>query len=250
MSISRNAGRALLVLALPLAAALQAPRNLWSQDPSAGLIAHVFDERTNEALTTATVLIDGTPRPVTLSNQGRFALSGLSAGAHRIEVRSIGYSPFTLDVMLAAGQVVERRIPMSFTGDRLPDIAVESRHSRLLPRFNDFERRRQAGLGHYITRDEIQARGYLNMGDALRTVKGVRVDCGALDCRIRMARSSPSCGPSFWVDGQLARSFGSTTPISDVQGIEVYRGASDAPGEFAGTTAGCGVIVIWTRAAP
>jgi hypothetical protein len=250
MSISRNAGRALLVLALCLSAALRAPRNLWSQDPTAGLIAHVFDERTNEALTTVTVLVDGAQRPVTLSNQGRFVLSGLPAGAHRIEVRSIGYSPFTLDVTLAAGEVVERRIPMSFTGDRLPDIAVESRHSRLLPRFNDFERRRQNGLGHYITRDEIRARGYMSMGDALRTVKGVRVDCGALDCRIRMARSSPSCGPAFWVDGQLARSFGSTTPISDVQGIEIYRGASDAPGEFAGTTAGCGVIVIWTRAAP
>ena len=250
MSISRNTGRALLGLALPLATVLVAPRSLAAQEPAAGIIAHVFDDRTSEPLTAATILVGGTPRPVSVSNQGRFVLTGLSAGAHRIEVRAIGYSPFRLDVTLAPGEVVERRIPMNFTGERLPDIAVESRHSRLLPRYNDFERRRQAGLGHYITRDEIQARGYLSMGDALRTVKGVRVDCGALDCRIRMARSSPSCGPAFWVDGQLARSFGSTTPISDVQGIEVYRGASDAPGEFAGTTAGCGVIVIWTRAAP
>ncbi|MGH7562694.1 MAG: carboxypeptidase regulatory-like domain-containing protein [Gemmatimonadales bacterium] len=222
-----------------------------AQEPApGGVIGRVFDERTNEVLTDVLVYLDGTRREVNLSNQGRFVITGLPPGAHRLEVRAIGYRPYVLEVSLRAGQMAEHRFPMVFTGDRLPDVAVESRHSKLLPRFADFERRRQTGFGHFITRDEIQARGYMSMGDALRTVKGVRVDCGALDCLIRMARSTPQCFPSFWIDGTLARSFASTTPISDVQGIEVYRGPSDAPGEFAGTTAGCGVIVIWTRAAP
>ena len=57
-------------------------------------------------------------------------------------------------------------------------------------------------------------------------------------------------GPSYYIDGRLVHSFASTTPISDVQGIEVYRGAAEMPAEFTGDKAMCGVIAIWTRAAP
>ena len=55
---------------------------------------------------------------------------------------------------------------------------------------------------------------------------------------------------AFWIDGVFAPQFGATTPIMDVYGIEVYRGASDAPAEFAGSNAGCGVVAIWTRVTP
>lgn len=239
-----------------LLATLALGPGLAAQDPApdarprSGVIGRVYDERTNEVVTQALILVNGERRDITLSQQGRFVVTGLPAGGHRIEVRVIGYRPYVLEVTLGDGQILERRFPMIFTGDRLPDIRVESRASKLLPRFADFERRRNAGLGTYITRDEIRARGYLNMGDALRTLKGVRVDCSPFDCLIRMARSSPQCYPAFWVDGVRARSFASTTPIVDIQGIEVYRGPSDAPGEFGGDGAGCGVIVIWTRAAP
>lgn len=221
-----------------------------AQQKTSGLIGRIFDERTNEVLLQALIILDSTRQDVAISSQGRFVLSNLTPGQHRIEIRSIGYRPSILNITLTEGQVVERQFGMVFTGERLPDISVEARNSKLLPRFTDFERRRQNGLGHYITRDEIRARGYTKMGDALRTVKGVHVDCGAIECLIRMARSTAGCGPSFYVDGHMARSFAESTPINDVQGIEVYKGGADVPGEFAGDGAMCGVIVIWTRAAP
>ncbi|MBL8987755.1 MAG: hypothetical protein JNJ80_15900, partial [Gemmatimonadetes bacterium] len=67
---------------------------------------------------------------------------------------------------------------------------------------------------------------------------------------IKMTRAAPGCGPTYFVDGQVARSFAESTPISDVQGIEVYRGSAEVPAEFTGSDAMCGVIAIWTRAAP
>lgn len=221
-----------------------------AQASSAGLIGKIFDEKTNQILADVLILVDSTRRDVMVSSQGRFVLATLTPGRHTVEVRAIGYRPQILEVTLLDGQVMERDFPMSFTGDRLPDVAIEARNSKLLPRFADFERRRVQGMGVYITRDEIRARGYMRMGDALRTIQGVRVDCAEVDCVIHMTRATAGCYPTFYVDGRLARSFATSTPMSDVQGIEVYRGAAEMPGEFTGAGAMCGVIVIWTRAAP
>jgi len=217
---------------------------------ASGLIGHIFDERTNEAMTQGIIIVDSTRRNLQVSSQGRFVITGLSPGLHLIELRSVGYRPYVRSFATVDGQVVDLQFGMVFTGAQLPDLAVEARNSKLLPRFADFERRRVNGLGLYITREQIKAKGYMNMGDALKSMSGVKVDCGAIDCSIRMSRSTAGCGPTFYVDGRMARNFASDTPISDVQGIEVYRGAAEMPGEFAGDGAMCGVIAIWTRAAP
>jgi hypothetical protein len=221
-----------------------------AQPPSAGVIGRLHDDKTGEVVREAVIRLDSVRRDVSISSQGRFVLSKLAPGRHLLEILAIGYRPQAVEFTLAEGQVLERQFPMVFTGDQLADLSVEARNSKLLRRFADFERRRQVGLGTYITRDEIRARGYMSMGDALRTVHGVRVNCGAVECVPHMVSSAAGCYPIYYVDGQLARSFAATTPISDVQGIEVYRGAGEVPGEFAGSGAMCGVIAIWTRAAP
>ena len=227
-----------------------APAPVSAQAGGAGLIGRLFDEQTGQVISEAAIYVDSVFRDAPISSQGRFVLFRLTPGRHLLELRAIGYRPQAIQLTIAEGQVLERQFPMVFTGDKLPDLAVEARNSKLLTRFADFERRRQLGLGAYITRDEIKARGYMSMGDALRTVTGVRVNCGPVDCSVHMTRSVAGCYPVYYLDGQLARSFGSSTPISDVQGIEVYRGAGEMPGEFGGSGAMCGVIVIWTRAAP
>lgn len=235
-----------LVIASPLFVAQPAA----AQTASSGLIGHVFDERTNEAMTQGIIIVDSTRRSIQISSQGRFVVSALPPGSHRIELRAIGYRPYIRDFTTVDGQVLELQFGMVFTGAQLPEIAVEARNSKLLPRYADFERRRLNGQGLYVTRDQIKAKGYMNMGDALKSLSGVRVDCGPIDCSIRMARSTAGCGPTFYIDGRMVRNFASDTPVSDVQGIEVYRGAAEMPGEFAGAGAMCGVVAIWTRAAP
>lgn len=221
-----------------------------SAQDKANLIGKVYDSRTGEALTTAQVLVDGQAVRANLSSQARFVLNDIEPGRHRIDVRNVGYRPLSVFLEFKAGQTVEKTFELEFTGDQLPDLEVEAKASKTLPRFLDFERRAKRGVGHFITRDEIRDRGYMNMGDALRTVKGVRVNCDVLGCIVKMTRAAPGCGPSYYVDGQLARSFAESTPIADVQGIEVYRGSSETPAEFTGSGSMCGVVAIWTRAAP
>jgi len=245
MPVSPRLRQRLVLLSMPFLGALTAQ----AQD-SSGVIGRVFDERTSEVIVDVLLFVDGNRREITLSRQGRFVLSGMAPGLHRIEVRAIGYRPYTLDVELQPRQITERQFPLVFTGERLPDIEVESRNARLLPRFGDFERRKQNKMGHFITRDEIRARGYMRLGDAMKGVRGVRVDCTEVDCIVHMARAPVNCFPTYYVDGRQTRSFAASTPVSDVHGIEVYRSAAEMPGEFSGASAMCGVIVVWTRAAP
>jgi hypothetical protein len=239
-----------LAILLLAAARLASAPPVASQAATSGLIGRIFDEHTNEAMVQALIVLDSVRRDVPVSSQGRFVLANLKPGHHRVEIRSVGYRPLVAELTLVDGQVLERQFAMVFTGEKLPELTVESRNSKLLPRFADFERRKQNGLGSYITRDEIRAKGYMNMGDALRTIQGVRVDCGVVECLIHMTRATAGCFPIFYVDGRLARSFAESTPMNDIQGIEIYRGAAEMPAEFSGSGAMCGVIAIWTRAAP
>ena len=97
----------------------------------------------------------------------------------------------------------------------------------------------------------IAKQGYGSVGDALHVVRGVRIKCNqqTFECFAFMVRS-PQCQPTWWIDGQEVRSFHESTPIRDVYGIEIYRGPGEVPGEFAGSDAACGVIVIWTKSRP
>ncbi len=118
-------------------------------------------------------------------------------------------------------------------------------------RYADFERRKATGRGSYITRADLEAGGYSRLVDALGMVRGVQMECvGADGCIVRMARAPRGCPPQYYIDDQLNNSFGPLVPIRDVEGVEVYTGASSVPAEFGGRTAGCGVIAIWTGVPP
>jgi hypothetical protein len=58
------------------------------------------------------------------------------------------------------------------------------------------------------------------------------------------------CPPQYWVDGVKAFGLNIDDIIpQDVEGIEIYEGASTVPPQFntkEGTTI-CGVVLIWTR---
>src|SRR5947207_15258433 len=82
-------------------------------------------------------------------------------------------------------------------------------------------------------------------------VRGVQQVCLSNDCIAKMVRSPPGCYPQYFIDGiESTAYFARHTPPHDVEGIEIYRGSSETPGEFEGSNSGGGVIVTWTKAAP
>ncbi len=210
----------------------------------------LIDDETGEAVAGAVVRIKGMD-PVTAGENGGFLIIGVRIGQVELTFLALGYEGQTHKFQVIAGQTVNQVWTMTFTGDRLPDVEVQARAQRIAPRYADFERRREVGLGTYLRWDEIKARGSSTVGDALRTVRGVRIDCDQqrFECFVKLSRS-PHCFPAWYIDGTRVRSFHENTSIRDVYGIEVYRGAGEVPGDFGGSDAGCGVIVLWTKSRP
>lgn len=248
-------------LTLPLAA-------LGAQGPYARLRGVIQDAATQSAIAGVRVVIAATGRFATSDSLGRFELPDLPSGIIRFYFNADGYPRTSVVLAFAKGETMVQRFELeASTAGSTPDSATASaaereRLQRLAPvevradpsrgvRYEDFERRLKTGRGQYVTREEIEERNYNNLGDAARALRGVLVECGGgRGCHIRMARAGQACYPEFIVDGRPDNFFGPLVPIRDVEGLEFYTGASDVPGEFAGSNAGCGVVVIWTRNGP
>jgi hypothetical protein len=178
---------------------------------------------------------------------------GVQPGPQRFLVRALGFRPVDVSVSLLEGNQTLQDIELEVApndAQLLAPVAVQAHTTAESYRLVDFERRRRTGRGHYLADEEIKQSGALRLQDLVRGMRGVTEHCAGSGCRIQMVRAREGCEPDYIVDGRIDNMFGSATPIRDIVGLEVYTGPSDVPGEFAGHTAGCGVIVIWTRAGP
>ncbi len=235
-----------------------------AQAEFARLRGRISDVSTGSAVRGARVIVAATGRYVTSDSAGRFDLRDLPTGVIRFVFAAEGFPRTSLVLAFAKGEVMEQdflldstQVAFADSGDgrsraqRLSPTTVTAEPSRGV-RYEDFERRMRTGRGHYITRQEIEERQYNSLTDAVRGKRGVHVECasGARGCVIKMARAGQGCYPQYIVDGRPDPFFGPYVPVRDIEGLELYTGASDVPGEFAGTDAACGVVVIWTRSGP
>jgi hypothetical protein len=210
----------------------------------------VMDSETGAPLVGAHVRLGG-KFDLTTDSLGRFSTTALSPGRSTASIRLLGYSPGTFEFRVRDRGDQDETFSLDYNGQQLPMVSVSARAEQMISRYSDFEMRRQRGLGTFLRWDQLVDGKYVSVGDALRMVSGVRINCDqrSFECRAYMARS-PRCEPTWIIDGMEAASFHENTPIKDVYGIEVYRGASEVPGEYGGSKAGCGVIVLWTKSRP
>lgn len=226
------------------------------QSVTGRVLGAVIDATSRTAVADAEIVLVSDRRTVVSDSLGRFAFANLPSGIVRFVVRAPGFPLTRVAVALTIGETLLRQIELDSTvkgrsaAQALPAVALVA-PAPPAPRYVDFERRRQNGRGQYLGEEDLQKGVYSSLQDAMRGLRGVNVECGGGGgCSIRMVRAPMRCSPEYIVDERVDNMFGQTTPIRDIKGIEVYTGPSDVPGEFAGRNAGCGVIVIWTRAGP
>lgn len=263
----RTIGRTCLAGLVAVLALGSAPLGAQS---TATLTGRVLDAVSGLPLRDATVTVLTTGGSAQTDSLGRFEVRGLKVGIHRFLVSASGYARGSMSLAFAAKERMERDLELEpaatppapavagaagapgvkssrDSAQALPEVDV-SANAPLGRRFADFERRRAMGRGQYRTREELEAGNIYTLQDAMRSMRGIRFNCAGGACRAQMVRAPMGCSPEYVVDERVDNAFGPLIPIRDIVGLEVYTGAADVPGEFAGRNSGCGVIVIWTTA--
>jgi len=220
--------------------------------PTGGIGGQVVDQVSREPVRGATVNLIGTRLHTATDTAGRFSHASLGAGTYILEVRAIGYGVTSWVLRLANGQVVDYVFEVSPIDVELDPIVVEGRPGYFQRRMQEFEERRRAGRGIFITHSQIETSHAATMADLLRGVPGVRLSCRSGICTAQMTRSAHGICAADWVVDGMPASVSSTPhlPVVGIVAVEIYRSPSEAPAEFLKADSQCGVIAIWTKSGP
>ena len=244
-------------------------RLLLSETGRGRLVGQVRDAGTDDPVATAAVSIVGDPGEVSSNRRGRFVLSGVPVGRREITVRHIGYASFRHPVVVARGRTTEVEIGLVPEPLEMEPLVATAVRLRRLETRGFYERKYWGELvsgGTFFTAEDIERRNPTRITHMIADAPGVRLGgCGArlnscrlYNSRIPDASSSEGCLMSVYLDGILVvrrsrTGRGSSSNINDfvipieIAGVEVYRGPSELPAEFAGMESRCGAVVIWTK---
>lgn len=234
-------------------------------------------------------VVDGVRRALT-GPDGRYRIADIGPGRYPVFARAIGYRPVTSSVNVSGDSVTRLDFELQPEALALPDLKVEARFAKPArlahtTRYDDFYRRRRAGFGTFLTRDDIDAATALRTFELLRGIPGIKVAWnppGVPGTEVRFARC-PNFPPkiSIWIDGNRqhyfvrdpggaavmpgggrsvaldsqvqakAEAYRSWLELLDgvrpgeIEAMEIFRGVGQIPAEFLDDS--CAAVVIWTR---
>lgn len=222
-------------------------------------------------------------------NQGRFLAVRLSPGVFRVRADRLGYQTTESDLSVQNGDSIEIEISMAVEAIPLRPIVVTASSRPIWehtepPGLWDFWERKtiheRLGIGDFLTEEELKPLGGMN---AAQAIADLSLSLQALQHSENpgeiLLRGRLGCQPLIWVDGRIVspRMPRSSDPggggygtsqlirnlplgrgedpishyihLSEIAAVEVYRGASDTPGEFRSGIYGsdCGAVVIWSK---
>jgi hypothetical protein len=190
-------------------------------------------------------------RVVRTDTAGRFVIPALPPGSSDFSFRRLAYSPVVLSVLIPADDTTDVEVTLGVSALQQTGIVVQE-HAAQIRVLDAFEARRKQGIGHFVTRAQIEQRHPLLLSDMMRIIPGATVLIGENGrTALRFARvGRPNCPPQFFVDGVQVTGFGiDDMPPGDVEGVELYSGSAGLPPEFnrmRGSSI-CGTVAIWTR---
>lgn len=246
------------VVAWMVVGSLATPSALAAQEPAeemdrARLVGRVVSSITGEPIGNAAVSLRRGRAGAVTDSTGRFAIPAAIAGEDTVEVRYVGYETSSVPLTLEPGVTTRVVLLLSPTVVRVAELEVQVERGEFRINLREFERRKNKGIGHFITREQIERQKPRETSDLLRRVPGLRVgpsDTGTGSrTEITVARDAMHCTPAIFVDGlYLPNADVDDIIVPDLGGIEVYTGPGQVPVRFASmASSACGAILIWTR---
>ena len=216
---------------------------------SGRLLGLVLDALTDAPVVTAAVSIRGRPAVVDTNRRGRFVLAGVPAGEHVLEVRRIGYAPLRHSITVDRGHTTEVEVGLVPAPVEMEPIVATATRLRRLEIKGFYERKHWGellGLGYFLTADDIERWRPLTVSAFVAMmVPGMS---GLTNRRMSAGFSGKACPMKVLLDGiKVGGELDFLVKPVEVSGIEVYKGPASLPGEFAGSDARCGAVVVWTK---
>ncbi len=219
----------------------------------------VLEYGTDEPLADVDVYLLADPdRKVALAftdSTGLFRIAAPSAGSWRVGAELIGYGAVRSEPLdLADEATVQVEIRMAIEPVEIEDAVVVVAPRSLSPELDAFWKRvrrgERTGFGDFIYGESLE-RSTLYPSDAVRMIAGVRVVPGRMGEGQRIVMRG-GCIPLIYLDGmelnrmRRGESLDNYVSLSDIEGIEVYRGA-EQPGGAYFDQSGCGLVLVWTK---
>lgn len=241
----------------------------------------LYDDATGRPIAGTVMLVDpATDAPVvhaSTDSSGQFYLQA-RASTYQLAAVHPGYkSVLSAPIRFQDGERLTVRVPIAQSGDPQNKIGV-TEHVRPNgtakaaenARANDqgVAGRKSAGVGLQYNHDDFDKTNFQTLGQFLQSVPGLRVADPRSASTMSMTRSGATmvssllgsrggeCHVGWFVDGHRMDMPGRSDPLTDglaglpldgVEAVEVFRGLSETPAQFADPDLRCGVVAVWTR---
>lgn len=244
-----------VVLALALSSG---PEAALGQEPNGRLLGSIYLAEDDSPLADVTVRVRGTELLATSDSLGWFGIEGVPAGEHLLTVSYLNLVSDiagSVAVAVTEGETVWLNIELEITVVPVPELVVQIERADNVGKMAGYDERRASGFGSFITREDIARAQPSRLSQLFYAIPGVRVvpppDADILGTRLVSARAGGiNCYMQLFLDGirQPLEGFNiDLLPPEDIEGIEVYVGASRTPAIFSFRGAPCGAVVLWTR---
>jgi hypothetical protein len=181
---------------------------------------------------------------------GLFQIGALGQGTFTLRAERVGAGAVnTAPVVLGAGERVELEIRLAAEAIPLQPVIVQARRrlpGRLTEYYDRLDWNRRAGIGRFVTREDIDRQARPNVLQHLQQVPSLRVTGSPSNLEISMLAVGGRCTPAVLLDGIPISPTEVNTMLApqQLEGIEVYR-ELDTPMQY--RRANCGTVLLWTR---
>lgn len=190
-------------------------------------------------------LLDDSSVAARTDANGAFSLR-IPRRSSMLEIRRIGIEPQLFAVPIETVEDSPWEIELAPAPVKLaPTEVVSERYAR---DFEEFEQRRLAGVGRFITEATIREYPILTPSVIRSIVPSVAAAGSGRYVQLKIRSFNQYCDPKFFEDGirvGVMHAVDQAALLQRAKRIEIYT-ATQAPPRFS-DSAGCGAVVVWTR---
>jgi hypothetical protein len=223
----------------------------------------VYGDSQHHVLAGAQIAIPQLGKDAKSDGDGAYRLTGLLAGQYVVIVRAVGYAPIQDTVVLVSEMRVVRDYVLAQRVPVLDSVVTKSTAPNMREWWrDDFEWRRKAGVGHFVTEEQLRNRETESLAFILSTIPGVALEGRRSQYFLRSSRGGQvggaltgrPCYAAVYLDGARIYTPGSSIDPPDMSrlwarelaAVEYYAGPAQTPLKYASISP-CGLLLLYSR---